>query len=346
MNQASKQILRSLLDSPKSFWQLIRDQNSHLARYTGTLTSLVAQGLIREKNHLFELTEKGYDAARRKGLISLTNVTCPQCAGRGVSFSSFFQNVADEFYRIAAARPRAIPEFDQGFIESEITVARTVLMYARGDLEGQRIIILGDDDLTSIALALTGLPKEIAVLEIDERILNFIGQVARDRNWHHLKLYKYDVRESFPAHLSGQYDAFFTDPVETLPGFRLFLSRCTEALKGQESVGYLGLTHLEASRQKWYSFQKMFLEMGFVITDLIYNFHSYDLERTTFIKQNYPVIEASPFDLEVPEINWYTSNLIRLEAVEEPKPLTRRAVHLGRDLYFDDEAQATLPSHD
>jgi predicted methyltransferase len=216
-------------------------------------------------------------------------------------------------------------------------------MYARGDLEGQKIIILGDDDLTSIALALTGLPKEISVLEIDERILNFINQVAKDRRWHHLKAYKYDVRDSFPAHLSGQYDTFFTDPVETLPGLKLFLSRCAEALKGKESAGYLGLTHLEASRQKWYSIQKMFLEMGFVITELIYNFHSYDLERTTFIKRNYPVIEASPFDLDIPEVNWYTSNLIRLEAVQEPRPLTRGNVHLGSELYFDDEAYATLP---
>ncbi len=343
MNRVHKQILRSLLHSPKSFWQLIRDQNTHLAGYTQALASLAEQDLVKEKNHLLELTAKGNEAARREGLIPYQNVTCTHCAGRGISLESFFKNLTQEFCRIAAFRPQAIPEFDQGYIEPEITVARAAFMYARGDLEGQKIIILGDDDLTSLAVALTGLPKEITVLEIDERILDFIDRVAAERKWNHLKTYKYDVREPLPAGLAGKYDTFFTDPVETLPGLKLFLSRCTEALKGRESAGYLGLTHLEASRQKWYSIQKMFLEMGFVITDLIYNFHCYDLERSTFIKRNYPVIEASPFNLSVPDVNWYTSNLIRLEAVQDPRPLTRGAVQLGRELYFDEEAHATLP---
>lgn len=343
MEREFKQILRSLLRSPKSFWQLIRDQNSHLARYIQNLTELKNADLIRERNYLFELTEKGYKAAQAAGLIPLINVTCPTCAGRGISFPGLFRKVVKEFHRIVASRPQAIPEFDQGFIEPEITIARVIFMYARGDLEGQRILFLGDDDLTSIAAALTGLPKEIAVLEIDERILNFIYHIAMIKKWDNLKLYKYDVRDSFPANLSDQYNTFFTDPVETLPGLNLFLSRCTQALKDVKGTGYLGLTHLEASRQKWHSIQKMLLEMGYVITDLIHNFHSYDLERSAFITRNYPVILKSSFKLNVPNLNWYTSNLIRLEAVQKPSPLTRDTVHMGHELYFDEEAYATLP---
>jgi predicted methyltransferase len=344
MKRDQRQILRSLLVGPKTFWQLIREQDSHLARFTTTLASLKEEGLITETGHLLELTEKGREIAQSSGLIPLISTTCSHCSGRGITFEGLFQKVLEEFKEIAVSRPEAIPEFDQGFIEPEITVARVVFMYARGDLEGQKLLFVGDDDLTSIAAALTGMAEEITVLEIDQRLLEFIDQVAAARQIKNLRTCSFDVRKPLPPEFARKYDVFFTDPVETVPGIKLFLSRCVQGLKGPECSGYLGLTHLEASRQKWHTIQKMFLEMGLVITDLVRDFHSYELERATFLERNYPLVrQSSSFHLEVPDLNWYTSSLIRLEAVQEPQPLVSNDVELGRELYFDDEAYATLP---
>ncbi len=344
MERELRQILRSLLKAPQSFWQLIREQNAHLARYTKALEKLQRDGLIAEEKGIFTLTAAGRAAAEAQGLIPKVDVVCTACNGRGISFSGIFEKVREEFCKIVTGhRPEALPEFDQGFIEPEIAVARVVFMYHKGDLEGQKILFLGDDDLTSVAALLSGLPQEIAVLDIDDRVLEFVQRAAEEHGWKKLRVYRYDVRDPLPSEFVARFDVFFTDPVETLPGLRIFLSRCAQALRGREAAGYLGLTHLEASRQKWYSIQQMFLDMGLCITDIIPNFHSYELERAGFIKRGYPLVKAVSFHLPAPEINWYTSNLIRLEAAREPRPLLEEGVKIGRELYFDEEAYATLP---
>ncbi len=345
MERVQRQILRSLLAGPKTFWQLIREQDSHLSLFVATVASLKEEGLIAEKGHFLELTEEGRKLARSLKLIPLLETGCYACAGRGIVIEGVFRRVLEEFQEVAVSRPEAIPEFDQGFVEPEISVARVALMYARGDLEGRRLLFIGDDDLTSVAAALTGMAEEIAVLEIDQRILEFIEKVAAERNIKNLRVFRFDVRNPLPPEFAQRYDAFFTDPVETVPGIKLFLSRCAQGLKGAGASGYLGLTHLEASLQKWHIIQRMLLEMGFAITDIIRDFHSYELEREGFIERNYPLVlrSSSSFHLDVPELNWYTSSLIRVEAVQEPKPLVSEAMELDRELYFDEEAYATLP---
>ncbi|WJQ05376.1 bis-aminopropyl spermidine synthase family protein [Geobacillus sp. CAMR5420] len=125
-------------------------------------------------------------------------------------------------------RPKATPDFDQGYVTPETTVRRLALMAQQGDLMGRDILLLGDDDLTSIAAALSGLPRRICVLDVDERIVRFVRDVAQDQGWDHVHAEVYDVRDELPSHLRGQFDVFFTDPVDTVKGLLLFLSRCTE----------------------------------------------------------------------------------------------------------------------
>ncbi|MEO0250808.1 MAG: bis-aminopropyl spermidine synthase family protein, partial [candidate division WOR-3 bacterium] len=57
---------------------------------------------------------------------------------------------------------------------------RTLYPISHGDLDGKSIALIGDDDLLSIALALAGLPSNITVLDIDERLGEFIKKVSKD----------------------------------------------------------------------------------------------------------------------------------------------------------------------
>ena len=60
-----------------------------------------------------------------------------------------------------------------------------------------------------------------------------------------------DVRRPLDADLVGAFDLFHCDPVETLEGIRLFLSRGCSGLLGVGAVACFGLTAIEASRRPW-----------------------------------------------------------------------------------------------
>jgi predicted methyltransferase len=133
---------------------------------------------------------------------------------------------------------------------------------------------------------------------------------------------------------------FFTDPVETVRGLLLFLSRCTEGLRGPGSAGYFGLSYLEASWRKWRQIQQGILDMGFAITDMLGAFQDYQLED--IVALGYPVARMAPVPVKEPDIPFYVSTVYRLELAEEPRPLFFGRVEFGQDLYYDEEACVTL----
>ncbi len=337
-------ILRTLLQGKTSYWNLIRENDAVLPEFIATLKELVDGGYIKADDEgLLLLTEKGKEYAEKLGIRAYVDPVCEHCQGKTVVIKEAYKDIYKQFLEIAKNRPKAITAFDQGYVTPEDTIRRVLLMHRFGDVENKKILILGDDDLTSIALALTGLPKEILVLEIDERLINFINKVAEEKGFSNVKAITYDARYPFSEEIQGNYDTFVTDPVETVKGISLFLSRCIQGLKGEGSAGYFGLTHIEASRKKWHQIQKNLLDMNLVITDIIRRFSDYALEYEDIVKEdlNFRVYTEAPVKVNFPDAYFYTSNMYRVELIDAPKPLFDGKVEWERDLYLDDEAYVT-----
>src|SRR5690606_35403043 len=239
-------LLRTLRFGPKSFWELMRAGKAQTHQILEALQELMKHELVACEEDRFVLTEAGRRQVEALGLDPVDEQRCEACSGRGIVLRPPFDRVLRDFQALAAHRPKATPDFDQGYVTPETTVLRLALMAERGDLAGRDLLLLGDDDLTSIAAALSGLPRRIGVLEVDERIIQFIRDVSKDRGWDHLEVVPYNAKEGLPSHFRGQFDVFFTDPVETVKGLLLFLSRCTEGLRGPGTAGYFGLSYLEA----------------------------------------------------------------------------------------------------
>ncbi len=182
-----------------------------------------------------------------------------------------------------------------------------------------RIFVVGDDDLFSIAASLTGMPEKVVVVDIDERLINFINRMADEYSLS-VEAFVYDVQQAFPDEFKKKFDVFVTDPVETIPGLKLFLSRGVSTLKGVGGAGYFGITTLEASRKKWYEIQRMIHDMGFVITDLMRRFNVYPEDEKNFFRfqEKLPIVKHLQVKVDY---NWYNSTLFRIEAVKEPSPL-------------------------
>lgn len=339
LERIKNQILRVLAVKDKAtFWELINYQDAHIVEFLEVIKQLLKENIIKYEKPYFYLTDldkKAFPYHPPGCLFCSPFVNDP-----------FWKNLYERFLEIIKDRPLPTSDFDQGFIRPQDTLKRTAFIYERGDLEDTEIFILGDDDLISLSMALTGLPKRIVVVEIDERINTFIKKKAKEIGYENLEVYNYNVINNLPEHLCRGFDVFVTDPVETRKGLKLFINRCIQALKGVGSVGYMGFTHREASLQKWYDFQKFLLDSGFVITDILRDFTIYPEEDNQWIDfyRTYRIMKE--FDLELPNVDWYKSCFIRFEVIEGPNILEIDLPKDLEELYFDEEAWATpLPSY-
>ena len=334
MERIRNQIIQALCEREMSIYELIDHQDASIPEFFNLIRKMEDEGILSVENGFVRLKDRNVC----EGLDGF-EVYCKICDGTGYEIRGLFNEVLREYSKIAKDRPEAIEKFDQGFISLDGVIRRVEFVFERGDLLRTEIFVVGDDDLFSIASALTGLPKRIHVVDIDERLIDFINRKA-DEYGFPISANVYDVQRAFPDELKGKFDVFVTDPVETIPGIKLFLSRGVSTLKGVGCSGYFGLTTLEASRRKWYEIQRMIHEMGFVITDIRRKFNVYPQDEKNFFRyqEKLPIVRKVGVGVDY---NWYKSSLYRIEAVKEPKPLVEGEMIIDEAVYKDDESWAT-----
>ena len=329
------QILRNLSRGDKSIWEVIVNQDTHLSEVLEIISKMLESGEISVENSKLKIN-KDYD-------FPFKNVRCEWCGGRGITIKEF-SYAYEKYIEMVKNRPSPVDKYDQGYIAPEDVMRRVAYMYERGDVEGVRIMIIGDDDLCSLALASTEMPERITVMEIDERLVNYINKMAQKYGFN-VDAHIFDARKDLPKEFEKSYDVFVTDPVETIPGIALFLSRAVSSLKEEGDSGYFGLTHQESSLKKWKKIEEMLLQMNFAITDMLRDFSVYPNEENIEISLNnyliYRKIEKLLGRSVRPDVDFYRSTLIRVEAVDTPEPLVKGDVEITKEMYVDDESWVT-----
>ncbi len=328
------------LNKERSPWELIKLVDADLNEFIDTLKGIIEEGLVEIRDGKLYLTDNGRKE-RESQKLKVYDAKCPNCEGRGIIEDPF--GILDEYKKIAKERPKPTADYDQGYIKEEDVMRRIAFIYERGDLENTKILVIGDDDLISLGMALTGLPNKIVVLEIDDRLINFINEKAREYGFP-VEARKFDVRNDIDDELIGSFDVFITDPVETIDGITLFLSRAASGLKGKGSSGYFGLTHLEASLKKWHEIEKRLLAMNFAITDMLRDFNVYPMRNNLELAAEDYIIYR-----EIAKItgnnnidaDFYRSTLIRVEAIDDVKPIVTGSVELKEEIYIDGESLVT-----
>ncbi|MBT4497239.1 MAG: bis-aminopropyl spermidine synthase family protein [Gemmatimonadetes bacterium] len=146
-----------------------------------------------------------------------------------------------EIEQILANAPRSDRNLDHVSATPLTCLKRALFLADCCDLDGAEILCLGDHDLTSVALALLFPDLTISVLDVDERILGYIGTLARDRDWSIQTTFA-DLRVELPRSMSERFDLVFTDPPYTPAGIELFLKRGIASLRDPR-VGRLFLCY-------------------------------------------------------------------------------------------------------
>jgi predicted methyltransferase/GNAT superfamily N-acetyltransferase len=161
---------------------------------------------------------------------------CPACGGTGVAIPAEAGPLRAELTRLAAEAPGAKVDLDQTHCTVDTMLRRVLRMHSAGALAGQRVILLGDDDLISLAITafaaqpgIAARPARLVVLDCDPDLLSYLAGRA-DGHQPPVELVEHDLRQPLPPSLAGGFDVACTDPPYTTAGAELFLSRAVSAL--------------------------------------------------------------------------------------------------------------------
>jgi predicted methyltransferase len=180
---------------------------------------------------------------------------------------------------ICDAAPPPLVELDQCHCTLETKMRRVLALHAADALVGRRILLLGDDDLTAVAIRLFvdrfGSERTIAgltVVDVDPAVVEFIREDLRQASFPS-ECVEHDLREPLTLSLSGAFDTVLADPPYTTAGARLFLSRAAEALAAPGASLFLSF----GSRRPGATFalQQAITEGGFVIRRFERDFNDY-----------------------------------------------------------------------
>ncbi len=232
-------------------------------------------GLIDRVRKGAILTEKGLKFVQDDlGLEFIDDLICDYCDGTGLKLPANNEELFAKIRDFMDQRPQPLTTIDQAFGKPITALRRALLLMEKDDVENRNILLLGDDDFTSLAISLIHKKATITVLDIDERLLEVIRKIALE-NGFKIKCIKHDLRKPLPKELIEKYDIVLTDPPYTIPGLTLFLSRAIQALKNNPGKKiYLAFAHRAAD--DLLDVQKTILDLKLVIQQILPAFNLYE----------------------------------------------------------------------
>jgi N4-bis(aminopropyl)spermidine synthase len=226
-----------------------------------------------------------YTAAGRSAVAAAAGpvglpVSCAECDGRGVVVPPELAGLAATLQQAADGAPGAKAELDQTHCTVATKLSRVLRLHAAHALAGQRILLLGDDDLISVALAQfaawsgnPGLIRRLTVIDADPDVLDWIAEQAEGTGVA-AELVCHDLRKALPAALAGSFDVAMTDPPYTVAGAELFLSRAVSGLAAQPGR-HVFFSFGARRPDETLAVQRIMVEMGLVLRSATPGFNTY-----------------------------------------------------------------------
>ncbi len=293
-----------------SFSELIAYVGGGERRVVRLLDQMVNLGILKYTNYKFTLPYN-----KNPG-IKISDIRCNLCDSKVVNIEGKMKPLLNFMVKVLQQRPESTFIFDQRPVNLKTTVRRVAYAIWRGDIQNKRVAVIGDDDLTSIALARAYMAEEIVVFDIDDRILSLINKISKLHKLN-IKTVKQDLLNKVPSIYSNHFDTFITDPTPTVKPLSLFTIRGLQMLiKKQGKVGYISLypSHMDMN----VDFQKILSKMNILITDLIPFFNQYEIINHTLSKNDKILIKKYGGSRKT--ISFY-EYLMRIETTALTKPL-------------------------
>ena len=183
-----------------------------------------------------------------------------------------------KFDELGEGRPDPDYSLDQSHAISSTCFRRAMYFHENDAIEGRDIAILGDDDLTSLAIMIYsqeyGLNiKSLNIFDIDQRILSFIESISKKFDVE-INLYEIDLIQELQDSHKGRYDVIISDPPYTVHGLTRFAAIGAQMAK--EYVGAIAfLSYPNLGPVGNSVFFRNISEIGFSPKELIPGFNEY-----------------------------------------------------------------------
>ncbi|MEK6852571.1 MAG: bis-aminopropyl spermidine synthase family protein [Nanoarchaeota archaeon] len=294
-------------------WDIYYGSEEYIRVVIGIVEALRRRKLLSAKKEQLHLTPKGrvfFKELLQKEL-SRDFITDIEPIRLNKRYKKILTQVKQIYKKFTAK-----DKFDQAPLMPDAAVKKVAYAIQKGDIVGRSVVCVGDDDFTSIILALTGLPKEVLAVDLDKEVLGLIEEHSKKFKVP-VKTLHHDLRKPIPKAYQGKYDTFISEPPDTVLGFTMFVSRGIELLKKKPGyVGYAGVTQTACPPLGMLKIQETLTRMGVIIVGYIPKFSTYPSIRTE-LKQVYV-----PEYVEYPPTKpWYISDLVRLKTTKATKPL-------------------------
>lgn len=127
--------------------------------------------------------------------------------------------------RLFCERPAMKLRYEQQYCTPYTTQLRARKI-AASVRPGGRVLVLGDDDLVSLALVHYGGDFSVDVLELDTDLVAFL----KSRGGERLTVLEHNLRHGVPESMRRVYDVVTTDPPYAAAGMRFFLQCAADAM--------------------------------------------------------------------------------------------------------------------
>ncbi|MEU0255259.1 GNAT family N-acetyltransferase [Streptomyces sp. NPDC006184] len=240
---------------------------------------LRTRGLITHERPS-QLTPAGRAVVTELGMDLTLDATCRTCDGRELVIPEVLEEAVARLGAVMGDGPAADMTLDQSKCTPETKVRRVLALLSAGTLPGGSLLLIGDDDLISLAVAVVGdvlgapLVDQVTVVDISPDILGYIERVSADLGTR-VRTVQHDLRNPLPEELHRQFDVAMTDPPYTPEGARLFLSRAVEGLR-QGPAHSIFLSFGGKSPDEMLQVQREIMELGLVTNGYIRNFNEYE----------------------------------------------------------------------
>lgn len=214
---------------------------------------------------------------------------------------------------ISGKRPSPERRLDQFTATIETTARRASLLQFFGDLEGKRLLFLGDDDFTSVAVASLKVASHIEVLDVDKRILDSIKDISETETLS-ISTTRSDLKQRLPNQLMRSFDVVFSDPPYTENGMNLFLSRAIQALDPDNNTAriYTCYGNSDRGKERYLPVQRLFTESGLMMRWIFDGFNRYVGAESIGSASSLFIAEATPRTKPIIKANYdkpiYTNN--------------------------------------
>lgn len=118
-------------------------------------------------------------------------------------------------------------DLDQCSATTDTVLRRLEIVAKLAPGTSDHVVLLGDDDLLSVALCASGLSAQLTVVDADERLL---AALSASGSCPGARLIYADLRDGLPVDVMSSAKIVVTDPPYTLAGQMLFMCRAMEAL--------------------------------------------------------------------------------------------------------------------